>query len=95
MSVCIQVMVVRERPWTSETATFGEESLSNFQCPHCQNVVTTRTRETVAWSSYMCLLFGLFFCGILALPLLCMLNYYDVQHYCPVCGGEVGTYVRE
>ena len=93
--LCMQDTTVSQSlHWTRSTAKFGADPLSNFECPHCQVVVTTRTREVVAWSSFLCLIIGCIFCGVLALLLLCILNYYDVQHYCPACGESVGAYIR-
>lgn len=96
LCLCMQDTVMSQSlHWTSSTANFGADPLSNFECPRCQIVVTTRTRQVVVWNSYLCLILGLIFCGVLALPLLCILNYYDVEHYCPACGESVGTYVHE
>ena len=94
LCLCMQDTVVSQSlHWTRSTAKFGADPLSNFECPHCQIVVTTRTREVVAWSSFLCLIIGCILCGVLALLLLYMLNFYDVQHYCPACGENVGAYI--
>ena len=79
---------------TVVAATFGEQPLSNFQCPYCGNVVTTKTRNKTGNAALIIMLVAFLFIGVFALIFLCVPIFDDVEHVCPVDGHVVGTYKR-
>ena len=92
--LCVQVAVVPQGA-TVLQATFGEHPLSNFQCPYCGNVVTTRTRTKIGTTAIVITVVAFLFIGIIAIVFLFIPSLNDVEHICPVDGRVVGTYERK
>ena len=76
------------------SVVFGENPVSNYQCPYCGNVVTTNLRYSVGNFALLITLIAFLFIGIFAVIFLLIDGLKDVEHICPVDGKVLGTYKR-
>ncbi|EAR88818.1 LITAF-like zinc ribbon domain protein (macronuclear) [Tetrahymena thermophila SB210] len=66
-----------------------------MKCPACQRVGTSQVVAQTGSGTYTCCLLACCCIGICALPILCIDNFQDKQHFCPFCGYQVGYYKYE